>query len=67
MEKIWSEEQVKNLKKRQEFTRLHPYTCICGEVLGVTSYGLVCRKCGYTQTWALEDDLDGTFIVDMSR
>ena len=57
--KIWTEEQVKNLKKRQETFTLHPYTCDCGENLIPTEEGWVCDKCSYTQYWAHGSDLDG--------
>ena len=60
----WTGDEVKNLKKRQNVKTLHPYTCgDCGEILEVTSSGLMCSTdgCYYMQTWAHENDLQGEF------
>jgi len=53
----WSEDQVKSLNAFQRSKNVHPYTCggdNCREVLFATKAGWVCRKCEYTQDWALD-------------
>jgi len=57
---IWTDEQVENLKKRQNNRSLHPYTCAHGHgELIPTNEGWVCSECDYTQDWAFGDDLSG--------
>lgn len=56
----WSETQVLSLSEYQLVGLLHPYTCLCGEILGVTREGFVC-ECGYKQNWALKFAVDGSW------
>ncbi len=60
--KIWTKEQVENLKKRQATMMMHPYTCECGENLIPTEEGWICDECSYTQNWAHDSDLDGDLL-----
>jgi len=57
----WTDEEIKNLKKRQANKTLHPYTCAdCGEVLVPTEFGFVCpsQYCDYMQNWAFDSDTE---------
>lgn len=59
---MWTEQQINNLKRRQNDPLLHPYTCPqCSEVLDPTVYGWVCKEHGLVQNWAHIDDLLGEF------
>lgn len=59
---IWTEDQVANLKERQDCGYLHPYTCENGHGnLIPTTEGWICHECTYTQIWAFAEDLDGRF------
>lgn len=57
----WTEEQIKNLQKRQNNMLMHPYTCgNCSDTpLIPTKDGWICKKCDYTQNWAHKSDVDG--------
>jgi hypothetical protein len=56
---MWTDDQVKSLKARQNSWEFHPYTCVCGAgTLEVSNEGLYCTECGYTQTWAYSSDLN---------
>jgi hypothetical protein len=60
----WTEDQVRNLERRQAAVWLHPYTCNgCSPSrdLRPTSDGLVCDGCGYHQNWAHAVDVVGDF------
>lgn len=62
---LWTDEQVANLRARQAAEWCHPYTCgACPSDLVPTPDGWACVDCGYRQTFALEDDLDGYFPPD---
>lgn len=59
LEAPFSADQVRALSLRQADDRFHPYTCSYGgqkshqgnPVLLPTRAGMVCRGCGYIQTW----------------
>lgn len=56
---MWTDDQVKSLKARQNSCEFHPYTCVCGAgTLEVSKEGLYCEECGYTQTWVHSSDLN---------
>ena len=48
----WTDKQVSLLEEYQANSRVHPYTCQCGEVLIPTREGWYCMKCHYRQDWA---------------
>lgn len=50
----WTPEQFTHLVRWQTTAWVHPLTCRDSEhgALAVSTEGLECPKCGYTQTWA---------------
>jgi len=56
----WSKEVQNNLRKRQENTYLHPYTCPkCEGLLFPRRKGWMCHDHGYVQDWAYLEDAAG--------
>lgn len=56
----WTEEEVENLKQRQQRKDLHPYTCgRCTSLLVPTTEGWICptTNCDYRQHWAHKIDV----------
>ena len=62
-ERIWTDEQVANLARRQASSSYHPYTCgVCTEGrlnLVPTPEGWRCPLHGLVQKWAHKEDLTG--------
>ena len=58
-------DQVKSLSDWQNNGRVHPFMCGShsglGSVLVPTVRGWICQFCEYTQEWAHDFMLDGTF------
>ena len=55
----WNEVQIIQLNKYQHSNEVHPYTCVCQEVLVATKDGWFCPMCGkVVQTTALKDSVE---------
>lgn len=54
-------EQVKSLNDYQDSGVFHPFTCECRANLIATEKGWICNCCNYTQNWAHDFMLDGSW------
>lgn len=65
MFKPWTPDQIKNLNEFQANRHMHPFTCGtagCRADLVATAEGWTCPNgCGYTQNWAHDFMLDGSW------
>lgn len=69
--KIWTDQQVANVRAHQESLRFHPYTCgggggpCSGVIMTVDNYGLHCPTCNRKQVWVHDFVLDGSWMEQM--
>lgn len=66
-ERIWTDEQVRNINEFQRSGAMHPFTCSCPHPernyrLIAHPDGLRCDHCGHHQTWVHPFMADGAAV-----